>query len=303
METVTNIASAASRAIWGEGTNPEDKKDVNGNATLGKEPVAGELGDVKSGEPYDKGNVEVDASGELPLVLRKIWVQFHILLCKRSYYRDTYLTCPLTDETTTHPAKSTLTSNPKPAATETTSDPSAGAVLLPESPNTTRDTPTNLLATSDKPSTANEKAAKLPSETTDSEALTFTKSDPAADKTKIGTESLEEKASGVKGTTGFDTPEPAAATTTTTGTSAVKSEGLREETVGSNGLLEEKRVNPESASEPKIGETSTSKISSASASSPKKSLDGAGSGDGEGEGKEKKSLKEKIKEKLHRHKD
>ncbi|KAH9217349.1 hypothetical protein DL95DRAFT_333930 [Leptodontidium sp. 2 PMI_412] len=265
METVTNIASAASRAIWGEGPNPEDRKDVNGSATLGKEPVAGELGDVKSGEPYDKGNVDVDA----------------------------------VDDTTSLPAKSTLTSNPKPTVTEPTSNPAA-AVLLPESSSTSRDTPTNLLATSDKPSTANEKAAKLPSETTESEALTFTKSDPAADKAKVGTESLEEKASGVKGTTGFDTPEPAAGTTTsttTTGTGATKSEGLREETVGSTGLLEEKRVNPESASEPKVGETSTSKTTS----TPKKSLDSAGSGDGEG--KEKKSLKEKIKEKLHRHKD
>lgn len=67
---VTNVASVASRAIWGDGTNPDEKKDVNdttatagtGNETLGKEPVSGELGDVKSGEPYDKGNVQ----GKLP---------------------------------------------------------------------------------------------------------------------------------------------------------------------------------------------------------------------------------------------
>lgn len=266
METVTNIASAASRAIWGEGTNPEDKKDVNGNETLGKEPVAGELGDVKSGEPYDKGNVDADDSTSLP-------------------------------------AKSTLTSNPKPTTTETTSDPAAAAVLLPESASTSRDTPTNLLATSDKPSTASEKAAKLPSETTETEALTFTKSDPVADKA-VG---MEEKASGVKGTTGFDAPGPATtaantastATATTTGTGAKTSEGLREETVGSTGLLEEKRVKPESASEPKVGETTASKNTHASTSTPKKSLDA--SGDADAEGKEKKSLKEKIKEKLHKH--
>lgn len=63
METVNNIASAASRAIWGDGTTAEEKKDgVSGNETAGKEPVSGELGDVKSGEPYDKGNV----GGEFP---------------------------------------------------------------------------------------------------------------------------------------------------------------------------------------------------------------------------------------------
>ena len=62
MEAVTNIASAvsatATRAIWGEGATAEDKKDgVAGNETSGKEPLSGELGDVKSGEPYDKGNI------------------------------------------------------------------------------------------------------------------------------------------------------------------------------------------------------------------------------------------------------
>ncbi|PVH70319.1 hypothetical protein DL98DRAFT_139738 [Cadophora sp. DSE1049] len=257
METVTNIASAASRAIWGEGTNPDEKKD--GNETLGKEPVSGELGEVKSGEPYDKGNVD-----------------------------------------TSLPSKSTLTSNPKPAALESSStDPSKAAVLLPESESQSRQTPTNLLTTADK-------QKSLPSETasTESKPLTFSKSDPAT-----GTESLEEKASAVKGTTGFDEKSADSNTAgTTTGTTtappltgapAKKDEGLREENVGSTGLLEEKRVKPESASEPKVGETSTSTPKKSTSSEGKKSLDGSGSG----HDKEKKSLKEKIKEKLHRHKD
>ena len=150
--------------------------------------------------------------------------------------------------------------------------------------------------------------------------MTFSKSDPAT-----GTESLEEKASGVKGTTGFDEKSADATTTgTTTGTTTTgttsgvgsstappltgaptkkEGEGLREENVGSSGLLEEKRVKPESASEPKVGETSTS----ASTSTPKKSTSSEGKksldGNGSGHDKEKKSLKEKIKEKLHRHKD
>ena len=47
METVNNLTSAASRAIWG---------DPNKDATS-EEPIAGETGDVSAGEPYDKGNV------------------------------------------------------------------------------------------------------------------------------------------------------------------------------------------------------------------------------------------------------
>ncbi|OWP04709.1 hypothetical protein B2J93_554 [Marssonina coronariae] len=75
METVTSIASAASRAIWGDGS-PEDKPATTttttttpttttttpANETAGTEPVAGEVGDVEKGEPYDKGNAGKDAT-------------------------------------------------------------------------------------------------------------------------------------------------------------------------------------------------------------------------------------------------
>ena len=50
METVSNITSAASRAIWGDGAKTGE------NETQGKEPLSGEVGDTASGEPYDKGN-------------------------------------------------------------------------------------------------------------------------------------------------------------------------------------------------------------------------------------------------------
>jgi hypothetical protein len=53
METVNNLASSASRAIWGT-SNTEVKQNQNPNTT---EPIAGETGDVKAGEPYDKGNL------------------------------------------------------------------------------------------------------------------------------------------------------------------------------------------------------------------------------------------------------
>jgi len=50
METVTSLASSASRAIWGDQTTR--------NETNGREPIAGETGDVNAGEPYDKGNLD-----------------------------------------------------------------------------------------------------------------------------------------------------------------------------------------------------------------------------------------------------
>ncbi|TEY71415.1 hypothetical protein BOTCAL_0093g00090 [Botryotinia calthae] len=59
METVNNIAAAASKAIWGE---PQETTDA-ANATIvpetkGTEPISGELGDTKKGEPYDLGNAD-----------------------------------------------------------------------------------------------------------------------------------------------------------------------------------------------------------------------------------------------------
>lgn len=55
METVNNLASAASRAIWGDQSTAE--QDTTKNETAGQEPLSGQTGDVKSGEPYDKGNI------------------------------------------------------------------------------------------------------------------------------------------------------------------------------------------------------------------------------------------------------
>lgn len=43
METITNIAQSAVKAVWG--SSPEQK-----------EPVSGAQGDVAKGEPFDAGN-------------------------------------------------------------------------------------------------------------------------------------------------------------------------------------------------------------------------------------------------------
>lgn len=50
METVSNLTSAASRAIWGD-----PKKDAD-TTRIGEEPRSGETGNTSAGEPYDKGN-------------------------------------------------------------------------------------------------------------------------------------------------------------------------------------------------------------------------------------------------------
>jgi hypothetical protein len=60
METVSNLTSAASRAIWGD---PD--KDKTSNETGGQEPLSGEVGDVSAGEPYDKGNAGMAISFNL----------------------------------------------------------------------------------------------------------------------------------------------------------------------------------------------------------------------------------------------
>jgi hypothetical protein len=50
MDTINNIAGAASKAIWGEGANTAN--------TAGEEPVSGERGAGTADDPYDKGNSE-----------------------------------------------------------------------------------------------------------------------------------------------------------------------------------------------------------------------------------------------------
>lgn len=52
MDTVTNITTAASKVIWGEGG-----EETAHNETAGKEPVSGQMGNVAAGEPYDRGNL------------------------------------------------------------------------------------------------------------------------------------------------------------------------------------------------------------------------------------------------------
>jgi hypothetical protein len=51
METINNLAGAASKAIWGD------------NAQSGTEPVAGEQGEGTKTDPYDQGNEEENQKG------------------------------------------------------------------------------------------------------------------------------------------------------------------------------------------------------------------------------------------------
>ncbi|KAI1769199.1 hypothetical protein GGR53DRAFT_229817 [Hypoxylon sp. FL1150] len=45
METINNLASAATKAVWGESNQTQ-------------EPISGQTGDTSKGEPYDAGNIE-----------------------------------------------------------------------------------------------------------------------------------------------------------------------------------------------------------------------------------------------------
>jgi len=54
METVNNLTSAASRAIWGEPSTTNGSQPTES----GGEPVSGQKGDVEKGEPYDAGNLD-----------------------------------------------------------------------------------------------------------------------------------------------------------------------------------------------------------------------------------------------------
>ncbi|KAH8790615.1 hypothetical protein BGZ57DRAFT_1000768 [Hyaloscypha finlandica] len=67
MDTVNNLASAASRAIWGEG-NGANGAQTKDNETSGQEPVSGETGNVEAGEPYDKGNAEPTSTPSEPKI-------------------------------------------------------------------------------------------------------------------------------------------------------------------------------------------------------------------------------------------
>lgn len=63
METVSNLASGvvntASRAIWGD-----QSAETKDSETAGTEPVSGETGNVKEGEPYDKGNLGMHSAAQ-----------------------------------------------------------------------------------------------------------------------------------------------------------------------------------------------------------------------------------------------
>jgi len=57
METINNITTAASKALWGEGANAS-----------GEEPISGQKGAGTTEEPYDKGNTESTTGSTNPAV-------------------------------------------------------------------------------------------------------------------------------------------------------------------------------------------------------------------------------------------
>jgi len=53
METISNVAAAASKAIWGEQTATQQ------NETAGQEPISGQQGKGTANEPFDQGNTDL----------------------------------------------------------------------------------------------------------------------------------------------------------------------------------------------------------------------------------------------------
>ncbi|KAL6894941.1 hypothetical protein GGI43DRAFT_386085 [Trichoderma evansii] len=51
LETLNNLASSAAKAVWGDSNDAETHK----------EPISGATGDVSKGEPYDAGNLDPQA--------------------------------------------------------------------------------------------------------------------------------------------------------------------------------------------------------------------------------------------------
>ena len=51
METINNVITTASKAIWGQ-----EPSTTQGNETAGEEPVSGVQGKGDLNEPFDKGN-------------------------------------------------------------------------------------------------------------------------------------------------------------------------------------------------------------------------------------------------------
>jgi len=60
--TVSSVATAASKLIWGEGEQAQEHTATN--ETQGTEPISGEQGKGTASDPFDKGNSENPISGE-----------------------------------------------------------------------------------------------------------------------------------------------------------------------------------------------------------------------------------------------
>ncbi|KAI9049135.1 hypothetical protein LZ554_006983 [Drepanopeziza brunnea f. sp. 'monogermtubi'] len=275
METVTNLVSGAagvaSRAIWGEAEN-EQKRE---NETLGKEPLSGEVGDVKSGEPYDKGNAE--------------------------------------DSTIDTGRTSTLTSNPKVTDTTAPSVPSASEGLVQKkedptvpAPSTTSTTSVDAKLVSELPDRPTEVF-----ETGPSTGIQDTKTDTGyATKPDI-TKSIDEQAATSAAVAGLGIPSGLKKEKESVGTGAIKST----ESLNTSAFPGITPVKIESSTAPSTTASSTTahpvtalpeSVTEHSGSASKNSLEESGSVSPETP--EKKSLKEKIgldklKAKLHIHKE
>jgi hypothetical protein len=106
METISNVAAAASKAIWGEQTATQQ------NETAGQEPISGQQGKGTANEPFDQGN-----TGKLyalsPVVMQRV---AHITRKRPSAYSLTLycidLSTQKSENASQEPISSHLTKTP-----------------------------------------------------------------------------------------------------------------------------------------------------------------------------------------------
>ncbi|CZR65023.1 uncharacterized protein PAC_14923 [Phialocephala subalpina] len=276
METVNNIASAASRVIWGENTTAT-------NETAGSEPVSGQTGDVKAGEPYDKGNEETKTSSGTFLDHRG----------KDESSATSNPTSTTADTTTTSDTTST---KPTPATEDTSLSDNSGAPPAPSSKTQSASDPTT-----DPTAQTTSKAA----DTTNTTSSEDNEGSTSEDK-KIAEDGIQETHSGKGDDAKFDSFKTADGPHI----DVPESDGRVGPDVPKGTMIPgTEDVNDDAEAKGKSGHSSEAtgavggEVKKAESAS-RESVDSAGKGsESPSGGKEKVSLKDKIKAKLHKDKN
>jgi len=322
METVNNLASSASRAIWGDTTK--------NNETAGTEPIAGETGNVAAGEPYDKGNEQIsnnETGGREPIAGEKGDVGKGEPFDKGnldSATEDTSTSLPTRSAPGNTPTTAPIRSEHETDKTGVTSHHNPTSAISSDKPTSSNDTsgPGPTPSVGADPSSAQQPASKqqggerpeeVPEQgSAEHERIRETKREveeaAGVDTSGPGPKSLEEKAreggvggdskveggSGARAGDGEDGPQKESHGEGT-GEKYIKSSGMKAD----GGDFDAANAGAGKEADRLL---ETKGIQHSPGAAPPKDEDTASSSKGsEKEGKEKVSLKDKIKAKLHKH--